>query len=344
MLRFGSAWHDVANQIEAVTKLGLDPRHFILCTDDSHSETLVFEGHVNRAIKEAIAYGLAPITALQMATINPAEHFGVWRDVGMIAPGRFGDVFLVSNLSELVADVVIARGRVVAEMGKLVVDIPTYSYPDWAINSIHLGRALQAGDFRLLAPGDGNYIANVIGVIENQAPTKHLKIAVEASSGQIHTDIKRDIAKIAVVERHKATGGVQVGLVSGFGLDVSCAIATTVAHDSHHMIVIGTSEPDMAIAVNELARIGGGQIVIKDGKIIGKVELPIAGLMSNESAEIVAKKAGSILSAIKECGCKLNNPNMQISLLALVVIPELRISDLGLVDVSKFEILPVIDG
>jgi len=344
MLRFGSAWHDVADQIEAVTKLGLDPRHFILCTDDSHSETLVFEGHVNRAIKEAISHGLAPITALQMATINPAEHFGVWRDVGMIAPGRFGDVLLVSNLLELVAEVVVARGKVVAEKGKLLVNIPTYSYPDWALNSIHLGRALQADDFRLIVPGDGNYVANVIGVIENQAPTKHLKIAVKASSGEIHTDIKRDIAKIAVVERHKATGGVQVGLVSGFGLDGSCSIATTVAHDSHHMIVIGTSETDMAIAVNELARMGGGQIVIKNGKIIGKVELPIAGLMSNESAEIVAKKAGSILNAIKKCGCKLNNPNMQISLLALVVIPELRISDLGLVDVSKFEFLPVIGG
>lgn len=344
MLRFGSAWHDVADQIEAVTKLGLDPRHFILCTDDSHSETLVFEGHVNRAIKEAMSHGLAPITALQMATINPAEHFGVWRDVGMIAPGRFGDVLLVSNLLELVAEVVVARGKVVAEKGKLLVDIPTYSYPDWALNSIHLGRALQADDFRLIVHGDRNYVANVIGVIENQAPTKHLKIAVKASSGEIHTDIKRDIAKIAVVERHKATGGVQVGLVSGFGLEGSCSIATTVAHDSHHMIVIGTSETDMAIAVNEMARMGGGQIVIKDGKIIGKVELPIAGLMSNESAEIVAKKAGSILSAIKKCGCKLNNPNMQISLLALVVIPELRISDLGLVDVSKFEFLPVIDG
>jgi adenine deaminase len=344
MLRFGSAWHDVADQIEAVTKLGLDPRHFILCTDDSHSETLVFEGHVNRAIKEAISHGLAPITALQMVTINPAEHFGVWRDVGMIAPGRYGDVLLVSNLSELVAEVVIAKGKVVAEKGKLLVDIPTYSYPGWVLNSIHLGRDLQATDFRLIAPGDGNYIANVIGVIENQAPTKHLKIAVKASSGQIHIDLKRDIAKIAVVERHKATGGVQVGLVSGFGLDVSCSIATTIAHDSHHMIVIGTSESDMAVAVNELARMGGGQIVIKDGKIIGKVELPIAGLMSNESAEIVAKKAGSILSAIKDCGCKLNNPNMQISLLALVVIPELRISDLGLIDVSKFEFLPVIDG
>jgi adenine deaminase len=343
MLRFGSAWRDVAAQIEAVTKLGLDPRHFILCTDDSHSETLVCEGHVNRAVKEAISHGLAPIKALQMVTINPAEHFGVAREVGMIAPGRFGDVLLVSNLSDLIVDMVIAKGKVVAEKGKLLVDLPPYPYPDWALNSVHLARSLQATDFRLMAPGDGKIIANVIGVIENQAPTKHLKIEVHASSGEIQPDLNRDIAKIAVVERHRATGGVQVGLVSGFGFNVACSIASTVAHDSHHMIVVGTSEVDMAIAANELARMGGGQIVIKDGKIIGKVDLPIAGLMSNESADIVARKAGSILDGMKDCGCKLNNPNMQISLLALVVIPELRISDLGLVNVNKFEFLPVID-
>ena len=343
MLRFGSAWHDVATQIEAVTRLGLDPRHFILCTDDSHSETLVNEGHVNRALKEAISHGLAPITAIQMATINPAEHFGVWRDVGMIAPGRFGDVLLVSNLTDLTVDVVIAKGKVVGEKGRVLVDIPPYPYPDWALNSVHLRKPLQATDFRLMAPGEGSFIANVIGVIENQAPTKHLKIEVNARSGEIHTDLNRDLAKIAVVERHRATGGVQVGLVSGFGFTVPCSIATTVAHDSHHMIVIGTSESDMAMAANELARMGGGQIVVKDGKIIGKVDLPIAGLMSNENAEIVAWKAGSILDGIKDCGCKLNNPNMQISLMALVVIPELRISDLGLVDASKFEFIPVID-
>ena len=124
----------------------------------------------------------------------------------------------------------------------------------------------------------------------------------------------RDIAKIAVVERHKATGRVQVGLVSGFGFNVPCAIATTVAHDSHHMIVVGTSEQDMAMAANELARLGGGQIVIREGKVIGQVELPIAGLMSNERADVVAKKAGSVLDGFKACGCMLNNPNMQLSL------------------------------
>ena len=343
MLRFGSAWHDVAAQIGAVTELGMDPRHFILCTDDSHCETLVTEGHVNRAVKEAISHGLEPMTAIQMVTINPAEHFGVARDVGMIAPGRYGDVLLVDDLSNLSVEVVISNGKVIAERGGLSIELPPYNYPDWAVKSIHLGHPLQIDDFRLAAPGDGSYTANVIGIIENQAPTRHLKFRVTTTSGEILTDMEQDIAKVAVVERHKGTGGVQVGLVNGFGFNVPCAIATTIAHDSHHMIVVGTSDEDMAMAANELARLGGGQIAIREGKVIGQVELPIAGLMSSERAEVVARKARTVLDGFKACGCQLNNPNMQMSLLALVVIPELRISDLGLVDVSRFEFIPVIE-
>ncbi|MGE5123896.1 MAG: adenine deaminase [Acidobacteriaceae bacterium] len=343
MLRFGSAWQDVAAQIEAVTRLGLDPRHFILCTDDSHSETLVREGHVNRAYKEAVSHGLAPLTALQMVTINPAEHFGVWRDVGMIAPGRFGDVLIVQDLSTLVPDMVLSKGRMIAENGKLLIDLQAYKYPAWSVQSIHLGHPLTASDFRLAAPGEGKFTANVIGVIENQAPTRHLRLQVDSTRGEIGVNMAQDVAKVAVVERHKATGGVQVGLVQGFGFTTACAIGTTVAHDSHHMIVIGTSETDMALAANELARSGGGQVVVKSGQIIGKVELPIAGLMSDERAEIVASKASSVLEGFRTCGCMLNNPNMQLSLLALVVIPELRISDLGLVDVNRFEFIPVIE-
>jgi adenine deaminase len=343
MLRFGSAWLDVAAQIGAVTKLGMDPRHFILCTDDSHCETLVVEGHVNRAVKEAISHGLSPLTAIQMVTINPAEHFGVARDVGMIAPGRFGDVLIVDDLLNLSVEVVISKGRVIAEGGRLTIELPAYKYPNWVSQSIHLGHPLQVEDFRLSAPADGSYTANVIGIIENQAPTRHLQLKVTASSGEVHTDMNLDIAKVAVVERHKATGGVQVGLVNGFGFDVPCAIATTFAHDSHHMIVVGTNDADMVIAANELAELGGGQMIIRDGKILGQVELPIAGLMSNERAVVVARKVGTVLDGFKACGCRLNNPNMQLSLLALVVIPELRISDLGLVDVNRFEFIPVIE-
>jgi adenine deaminase len=283
------------------------------------------------------------MNAIQMVTINPAEHFGVARDVGMIAPGRYGDVLVVDDLSKLSVEVVISKGKVIAEGGRLVIDLPQYKYPGWALQSIHLGHPLQMDDFRLPAPNDGSYKANVIGIIENQAPTRHLHLQVTASSGEILTDMEQDIAKISVVERHKGTGGVQVGLVNGFGLNVPCAIATTVAHDSHHMIVVGTSDADMAIAANELAKLGGGQIVIREGKVLGQVDLPIAGLMSNEQAEVVAQKAATVLEGFKACGCRLNNPNMQLSLLALVVIPELRISDLGLVDVNQFKFIPVIE-
>jgi adenine deaminase len=343
MLRFGSAWHDVASQVKAITELGIDSRHFILCTDDSHCETLVDEGHVNRAVKQAISHGLAPMKAIQMVTLNPAEHFGVAHDIGMIAPGRYGDVLIVNDLVGLDIRMVIAKGSVIADKGKLLINLPERKYPDWSVNSVHLAHPLQADDFKLSVPKDGNYTAHVIGIIENQAPTRHLQFLVTSKLGLINVDLGRDLAKIAVVERHKGTGRIQVGLVTGFGFNVTCAIATTVAHDSHQMIIVGTSETDMVIAGNELAKIGGGQIVVREGKVIGQVELPIAGLMSNQRADIVAKKARTVLDGFKACGCELNNPNMQLSLLGLVVIPELRLSDLGLVDVTRFEFISVIE-
>ncbi len=345
MLRHGSAWHDVDTQIRAVTEMGLDPRRFILCTDDSHSETLVNEGHVNRAVRRAISKGVKPVTAIQMATINTAEHFGVSRDVGMIAPGRFADVLLMSDLPDVRADLVIAKGQVIARNGRVSIDLPDYLYPDWATQSVHLAHPLTTQDFRLTVPGSpGDKVtANVIGVIENQAPTRHLQLEVPVISGEVRVDRERDLAKVALIERHRGTGRLQVGLVQGFGFSVPCAIGSTVAHDSHQMIVVGTDESDMALAANELARVGGGQVLVINGRVIAMVELSIAGLMSNERAEIVASKAAELLKGFRACGCTLNNPNMQLSLLALVVIPELRISDLGLVDVNRFEFTPVFE-
>ncbi|HAD06026.1 MAG TPA: adenine deaminase [Anaerolineaceae bacterium] len=346
MMRYGSAWHDVAAQVKAVTELGLDPRHFILCTDDSHSATLVQEGHMDRVLRHAIAQGLKPMQAIQMATINTAVHFGVSRDLGMIAPGRFADIVIVPDLVNFHAELVIAKGKVIASAGKLQVELPAYSYPDWATHSVRLKRPLTPQDFDLTVsqPHNGKAVANIIGVIENQAPTRHLKREVTIVNGKVLLDGEADLAKIALIERHRASGIVQVGLVSGFGFDQKCAIATTVAHDSHHMIVVGTDEGMMAQAANHLAEAGGGQIVIRDGQIIGMVHLPIAGLMSNKRAEVVAAEADSVLKGFKACGCQLNNPNMQLSLLALVVIPALRISDRGLVDVTQFRFLPVIES
>lgn len=213
------------------------------------------------------------------------------------------------------------------------------------MNSVHLKKPLKAEDFKLSVKSQKSHIkANVIGIIENQAPTRHLTFDVRSQNGEIKPDMDRDIAKIALVKRHDGMNGVMVGLVSGFGFTSKCAIASTVAHDSHHMIVVGTDEESMAVAGNSLARSGGGQVVVKNGKVIGKVELKIAGLMSTEKADVVARKAESILRGFRLCGCTLNNPNMQLSLLALVVIPELRISDKGLVDVTQFKFVPILEN
>jgi adenine deaminase len=347
MLRYGSAWHDVESQVRAITEEGLDSRHFILCTDDSHSQTLVQDGHMDRVLRHAIEQGLNPITAIQMATLNTAEHFGLGRDLGQIAPGRYADILLVKDLSNFQAEQVIAKGVLVAEAGQCLVERKVFPYPDWATHSVKIGRTLTEQDFRISAPVVDEAMpirTNVIGIIENQAPTQHLRIPVLPSNGEIQADTGTDLAKVALVERHKGSGTVTAGLVKGFGFNVPCAVASTVAHDSHHLLVVGTSDRDMAVAANELARCGGGQIVVQDGKVIGLVDLPIAGLMSNEAAEIVARKANQVLEGFKDCGCKLNNPNMQLSLLALVVIPELRISDMGLVDVTNFQLIPLIEG
>jgi adenine deaminase len=344
MMRLGSAWHDVAAQVPAVTKLGLDPRHFLLVTDDSHAGTLIHDGHMDRVVRFAIQQGLDPMVAIQMATLNTAEHFGVARDMGQIAPGRYADILLVSDLENLVIDMVLARGKVAAQDSELLIEIPRYDYPDDVKTSVRLARSLTAEDFAIASGGKDKVTANVIGVIENQAPTKHLKLELVSVDGKVPVDLAKDVAKVALVERHHKTGEVQVGFVHGFGLNVPCAMASTVAHDSHHMLVVGTNDASMAQAANELEKVGGGQIVVREGKVKALVNLPIAGLMSDEPAQTVAEKMEHLLEAFRECGCKLNNANMTLSLLALVVIPDLRISDKGLVDVNKFEFIPVLES
>ena len=343
MMRLGSAWYDVESQITAVTEKGLDPRGFILCTDDSHSGTIVNEGHMNRVVRHAIECGCDPLIALQMTTINTATHFGLERELGSIAPGRRADVILTSDLKTLPIEHVIARGQTVARMGICEVECPHLDWPRHARSTVHMGPAKSADAFKISAPDGANSVrANVIGVVENQAPTKALKADLPVTNGLVETT--GDICQIALVERHRATGGVVNGFVSGFGYSGKMAMASTVAHDSHHMIVVGTDREMMAAAANRLSSVGGGISVWKDGAELALVELPIAGLMSDEPAKDVARKADQMVRAMQDCGCTLNNAYMQHSLLALVVIPEIRISDLGLVDVTKFQLTPLFES
>lgn len=337
MLRLGSAWYDVKAQITAVTEKGLDPRNFILCTDDCHSGTLVNDGHMDRVVRHAIDCGLDPLIALQMATINTATHFGLEREIGSITPGRRADCILTSDLATLPIETVIARGEVVAENGACLAEEPDFTWPASARETVRMGRKLVAADFDIPAPAGATRVrARVIGVVENQAPTRALEAELAVVDGLVAGDVAKDVAQIALVERHRRTGSVVNGFVSGFGYDAPCAVASTVAHDSHHMIVVGTSKADMALAANRLGEVGGGVTVWKDGEEIALVRLPIAGLMSDAPAEEVAAAAEGMVAAMAACGCRLNNAYMQHSLLALVVIPALRISDLGLIDVTRF--------
>lgn len=344
MLRYGSAWHDVASQVIAITELGLDPRHFILCTDDSHCATLLQDGHMDRVVRHAIHQGLPPMCTIQMATINTAQHFKLDREMGIIAPGRWADIVLVKDLTNFQADKVIARGNLVAEEGCLLADHPDVHFPEWVLHSVHIPRRLTSRDFSIITETNGPIIANVIGIIENQAITHHLRMELQPNQNHITPDPQRDLAKVAIIERHHNSGRIQVSLVHGFGFTERCAVGTTVAHDCHHLIVVGTYEDDMALAANTLTECSGGQVVVKNGDILARVELPIAGLMSTERAEFVAQKTNSVLEGFRMCGCNLNNPNMQLSLLALVVIPELRISDLGLIDVHNFRFIRMIEN
>ncbi|MEO6395553.1 MAG: adenine deaminase [Devosia sp.] len=337
MLRFGSAWYDVAPQIKAITELGLDSRNFILCTDDRFATTLTTDGHIDDVVRYAIAQGLKPITAIQMASINTASHFGLERELGSITPGRRADLIVTSDLVALPIETVIAHGEVWAEHGKLSREIAPYAYPDFARGTVKVGRRIVPGDFAIAAPeGRNSVTARVIGIIENKTNTRALERVLSVEDGLVLADRNQDVAQVAVVERHKGTGRVVNGFVNGFGYTADCGVAATVAHDSHHMIVVGTNRDDMALAANRLQEVGGGFIVISKGVELALVELPIAGMMSDERAEIVAAKAEKVRLAMVQCGCTLNNALIQHMFVALPTIPELRLTDMGLVDVNAF--------
>jgi len=342
MVREGSAWRDLAEVIKCVTKDKLDSHHVALVTDDRHPETLMAEGHIDDVVRRAIEEGVDPLAAFQMATLNTAEHFGVSRDIGSIAPSRCADILILNSLSEVSVDMVIADGIVVARKGKMVVNLVSPKYPRFVRDSIHIQRLVKPEDFVIKAPiKSGKVKVRVIGVVEGKAVTKQLESKLAVKAGIIQPSVKLNVAKVAVIERHKRTGNIALGFVSGFGMKQG-AVASSVAHDSHNLIVVGMNDNDMATAVNKLAEIGGGILAVKNGKIIGMVELPIAGLMSSQPIEKVCEQVKELDEAWTRLGCTMVSPFMTMSLLALPVLPEIRITDKGLVDTQKFKFVSLI--
>jgi adenine deaminase len=335
MLRQGSAWRDLVAQLPAITERGIESRHVLLCTDDRHPGTLLRDGHMDDVVRLAIWEGIPPVTAIQMASLNTAEHFGVAKDVGCIAPGRRADILILSDLERFVIDLVFAAGDLVSENGKVAVAFPPYAYPEEATGSVHLARSLQPSDFVIASPSKSGYVhARVIEVVENQVVTRSVLADLLPKDGMILPDPRQDIVLLAVVERHQASGRISRGFVKGFGLQGRCALASTVSHDAHNLLVMGTDPVAMAKAANQVAAMGGGVCLVKEDRIAAAIPLPIAGLMSDQPVETVADQVGGLHEGLRACGCSLNNAFMTFSLLALPVIPELRLTDLGLVDVG----------
>ncbi|MEW6104815.1 MAG: adenine deaminase [Bacillota bacterium] len=337
-LREGSAWRDIKATIKSYTETGIDPRHIVLVTDDVHPDTLITLGHVNHVVRRAIEEGVPPIRAIQMATINTAECFRMSQDLGSIAPGKMADILFIRDLADPRPDRVMADGEVVAEGGRLVVDVPAFTYPEFATRSVRLARRLEPGDFCIKAPAAAGRTARarVIEVVEASALTRYVEIDLPVGEhGEVHASREKDVAKVAVVERHRASGSMAVGLVRGFGL-ADGAVASTVAHDSHNLLVVGMDDCDMAAACNALADVGGGMIVVKGGKVLAVLPLPIAGLMSGEPVEKVRAGVDDLARAWRALGCTMASPFMTMALIALPVIPELRITNRGIVDTLRF--------
>jgi adenine deaminase len=332
MVREGSTAKNLADLLPAVTPASL--RRTMLVTDDCHPEDLWQRGHLDHLIKKAVALGCPPMAALTMATLNPAEYFRLW-DRGAVAPGYRADLVVVNNLEEFQVEKVLHQGRLVAESGNLTVDCGQGSAPALPV-SMRVEK-FSPHSFDIPAAGD---TIKVIGLIPGQILTAKLVLPTPAALGLVQADPARDLLKLAVVERHHGTGNVGLGLVQGFGLQRG-ALASSVAHDSHNLIVVGAADHDMWVAVRHLMDTGGGLAVVADGEVLADLPLPLAGLMSPEPLAQVAARQAAVTRASRELGVVLPDPFMALSFLALPVIPALKLTDRGLVDVNRFDFVPL---
>jgi adenine deaminase len=317
-----------ARNLEALAPLVAEfgPHRLALCTDDREPEHISEVGHMNHVVRTAVELGISPEDALVMATLNPALWHGL-REFGAIAPGYVADLLLLPDLERFEPDVVLKRGAPVKEY-------PSPTVPEWVRNTVRV-TPVASNDFAI--PWEGG-AARVIGLIEGQIVTDELRDEPKVEDGFAVADPERDILKIAVVERHLGTGRIGLGFVKGFGLQRG-AIATSLAHDAHNIVVVGVDDGDMARAVARLSETGGGLVVIADRGVQAELPLPVAGILSDAPFEEVVELSDACLAAVRELGCEFPAPFQTLSFLALSVIPKLKITDQGLIDVEAFQVV-----
>jgi adenine deaminase len=326
LIREASAARNLEALIPLARKYG--PHRIAFCTDDREPEHIADDGHINTMVRDAVAAGIPPEDALAMATLNPATWHGL-DHLGAIAPGYQADLLLLPDLESFVPETVLKRGREVGEIERVAV-------PEWVKHTVRI-RHVAARDFTISWDGGD---ARVIGVIPDQILTEGLVEEPAVVDGHVVADPERDLAKIAVVERHLGTGRHAVGLVRGFGLR-SGALASTFSHDAHNIVVVGMDDQDMARAIARLAEIGGGVVVVEDRGVRAELPLPIAGIISDAPLERVVEASRGCIEAATKLGCTLPSPFQTMAFLALSVIPSLKLTDHGLVDVDRFELVPL---
>jgi adenine deaminase len=328
--REGTTFRDVAALAPVLTEDGVDSRHCLLVTDDLLPETIVVEGHMDHVVRRAVEEGIDPLVAIQMATLNGAEYFNLRRELGSIAPGRLADILFVEKLEDFRPHRVLADGR---EPGEL----PAYEYPPEAYGSIRLARALTEADLRVAAAGERVRV-RAIGVASGSVTTEHALVELPVTEGEVLPSVELDVAKLASIERHGGPGTIGLGFVKGLGLRRG-AVASTVAHDNHNVLVAGMSDADMVFAVERLVEAGGGMVAVADGAVLALVSLPIAGLISDRPVTELAAETLALGEAYRELGSPIESPAMIFSFLSLGVIPALRLTNRGLVDGVAFELV-----
>ena len=333
MLREGTAAKNMRSLLPTVNP-DTAP-YFMFCADDKIPAELLDSGYINYMVKTAIEEGVSVANALQIATINAARHYGV-KDAGAILPGRRADLLVFDNLDEWKPRQVYKDGRLAVDNGRLLQEGRNCDSSSLE-HTVNLA-PVTVESFRLPLKTE---MANVIGLVPYQIVTNKAALSVKRVDGCAVSDVENDILKLAVLERHHATGNIGLGLVKGFGLKRG-ALASTVGHDSHNLIVIGTNDEDMLAAVQELQRIGGGICIAEDGQIRGALPLPVGGLMTNEPALMVAKQQAEMIALAREMGVpEFYSPFLTLAFLSLPVIPSLKLTDRGLVDVDSFKFIPL---
>lgn len=338
-IREGSSERNVDELIKGVLEKNLDTSNLMFCTDDKHAREIQVEGHINYNVSRAIELGLDPMKSVQMATVNTAKHFRMEDEIGSITPGRLADIILVEDWHDMKPDIVIFEGNVVAQNGELVKECKVEDYPDWLKHTVILKNPVTPESFEVPSKKmEGTTQIHVIEMIPRQIINNHIIKDVSVKNGMIQVDVEQDILKLAVVERYGKNGNIGIGFVQGFELKKG-ALAYSMSHDHHNIVVVGTNDEDMALAVNEVVRLNGGLSVACDGKIRNSMELPIGGLMSEKSAEEVMAQLDVLNEDAKKLGCNMDAPFMSLSFISLPTVPELGLTDKGLVDVLAHQLI-----